>query len=451
MHIHLSRRTFVRIITFVTAAILALGILLGTHYSENQQLKRAREYTYLQSIEDLYSYVNNINSTLTKGVYCSSPQMLNTLASMLWRDAGFAKNSLAQLPVEYFQLGGTYKFISQLGDYAVSLSRKVSAGETITEEEAQVLQSMRDYCNDLLGSLYVLQEIVRQGNISYEKANAEISAYSDSIQPIDFGDGFKDFEESLGEFPSLIYDGPFSDHILQKDPLMLKGQAEISREQAREAAANASGIPAGELKDAGDEDGRMPSYCFETSDQSVDIGVTKAGGFITYFTTSYQAGEQKLSPEEGIAKAQEYLASHSITSVATSYYEISNGVMTINFAYTANSVIYYPDLIKVSVALDTGNIVSFHQRGYLANHQDRGALTPAISEQQASQKLSRMLTAEQAKLAVIPTESLDEKLCYEFKCTGQNGENILVYINAMTGEEEQLLILLISENGTLTM
>lgn len=449
MEHRLSRRALVRIIAFITALILALAVFAGINYAENQQHKRAQEYTYLGAVEDLYTYLSSINSSLTKGMYCSSPEMLSSLASMLWRDAGFAKNSLALLPINYFQLSGTYKFISQVGDYATSLSKKVSNGEAMTEEEAQTLKTMKEYCTELLGNIYVLQEIVRQGNISYEKITDEMSGYQEDGNGLSFGSGFKDFEESLQEFPSLIYDGPFSDHILQKDPVMLQGQTQITREQAREIASKASGIPQSELKDSGDEEGRMPSYCFETSDYTVDIGVTKAGGFVTYYTTSRQVDEQKLTADEGIAKAKEYLASQGIENMAETYYEIASNIITINFAYQADSITWYPDLIKVSVGLDDGEIISFHQRGYLANHTSREARTPAITQEQAAKSLSSLLTVESVKLAVIPTSGLGEVFCYEFKCKGQDGENILAYINADTGKEEQILILLIGENGTL--
>ncbi len=451
MTLNLTKRALVRIITFITALVIVLAALFGINYSENQNYKRTQEYTYLQSVEDLYTYLSNINSTLTKGMYCASPQMLSTLSSMLWRDAGFAKNSLSLLPIEYFELGNTYKFISQVGDYAVSLSKKVSNGEEITEEDAQTLRTMKSYCDDLLGSLFVLQEIVRQGQISYEEVAEEINSYQADQNFASFGNGFKDFEESLGEFPSLIYDGPFSDHILQKEPTMLKGQNDITREQARSIAAKAAGLSEKELTDAGDEEGKMPSYCFTNSDGSVSVGVTKAGGFVTYFTSSKNAEEQKLSAEEGIQKAKEYLKEHGITSMATSYYEISNCIMTINFAYQKDNITYYPDLIKVSVALDDGEIVSFHQRGYLSNHREREFSSPKITQEQAAKKLSPLLTVNQCKLTVIPTQGLNEVFCYEFSCQGTNGEDILVYLNTDTGAEEQLLILLTSENGTLTV
>lgn len=93
MTLNLTKRALVRIITFITALVIVLAALFGINYSENQNYKRTQEYTYLQSVEDLYTYLSNINSTLTKGMYCASPQMLSTLSSMLWRDAGFAKTA----------------------------------------------------------------------------------------------------------------------------------------------------------------------------------------------------------------------------------------------------------------------------------------------------------------------------------------------------------------------
>ena len=450
MNLHLSKRVLVRIITYVTALVVVLAILFGVNFSENQSRKQFQEHVYLQSIEDLYTHLNSIDGTLTKGVYCASPEMLATLSALLWRDAGFAKNNLASLPIDYFELGNTYKFISQVGDYAVSLSKKVSGGESMSDEDIKTLQTMKKYCSDLLGNLFVLQEIVRQGELSYDRITHGIDSFSGNQNYANFGDGFKDFEESLGEFPSLIYDGPFSDHIMKKEPLILQGRNDVSREQARAIAEKAAGLSENELKDAGDEEGKMPSYCFTSGDKAIDIAVTKSGGFVTYLTSSHTPTKQTLSPEDGIKKAKEYLKSHDITSMKSSYYEISGNIMSINFAYEKDHTTYYPDLIKVSVSLENGEIISFHQRGYLANHRERTTKTPEITREQAAKKLSPLLTVQQCKLAVIPTQGLDERFCYEFTCKGQNGEDILVYLNAETGSEEQILILLINENGTLT-
>ena len=54
------------------------------------------------------------------------------------------------------------------------------------------------------------------------------------------------------------------------------------------------------------------------------------------------------------------------------------------------------------------------------------------------------------KLAVIPLETKKEVLCYELKGKIDQDE-YLIYLNAETGKQEKILLLLVSENGTLTI
>jgi hypothetical protein len=57
---------------------------------------------------------------------------------------------------------------------------------------------------------------------------------------------------------------------------------------------------------------------------------------------------------------------------------------------------------------------------------------------------------ESKNLALIPTEAKKELLVYEFKGT-VNDKKCIIYINALTGEEENLLMIIETPNGTLTM
>ena len=81
------------------------------------------------------------------------------------------------------------------------------------------------------------------------------------------------------------------------------------------------------------------------------------------------------------------------------------------------------------------------------NHKERQTQTPVIGELSARQQVSDHLTIESSRMAVIPTTREEEPLCYEFLCRGQNDEQVLVYINSETGMEEQILILIETDNG----
>ncbi|HAN44654.1 MAG TPA: hypothetical protein DCP97_04605 [Ruminococcaceae bacterium] len=122
----------------------------------------------------------------------------------------------------------------------------------------------------------------------------------------------------------------------------------------------------------------------------------------------------------------------------------------VNFAGIQDKVTLYTDLIKVGVALDNGQIVFYDARGYITNHRKRELEAPKISAEQAAKSVSKNLMITSSKLALIPSMGLNELLTYEFRTKAPDGKNVLVYVNAITGAEEKILILLETETGVLT-
>ncbi len=110
----------------------------------------------------------------------------------------------------------------------------------------------------------------------------------------------------------------------------------------------------------------------------------------------------------------------------------------------------YPDLIKVKVALDNGEVLGIETTGYLNNHTIRDVSKVNITREEAKKSLNKDLDIQSEGLAVIPTEWQTEILCYEFKGKVEDRE-FLVYINADNGREEDILIITNTPNGTLTM
>ena len=64
--------------------------------------------------------------------------------------------------------------------------------------------------------------------------------------------------------------------------------------------------------------------------------------------------------------------------------------------------------------------------------------------------INKNLQIESERLAIIPTEFQTEIMCWEFKGRVDDRE-FLVYINVETGKEEDILVILNSDEGTLTM
>ena len=103
------------------------------------------------------------------------------------------------------------------------------------------------------------------------------------------------------------------------------------------------------------------------------------------------------------------------------------------------------------MALDNGAVVGFEGEGYLMNHTQRELPQPAVSLAQAQLVVGDGLDILEHQLAVIPTGGENEVFCHEFKCETDQGGHAILYVNAQTGQEEKLLLLLEDESGTLVI
>ncbi len=443
-----TKRGLVRIISFaiaISAFSLAGNISLA---SRNKNQAQTIEYSYLRAVEDLSAAADNITATLEKGIYSGTPEMLSSLSSKLWRESTAAKAALSQLPTAELQLENTYKFLSQVGNYALSLSEKVRDGEKLTEDQYKKLSSLYDFSKEFSADMWELEARANNGQLSLDKVTGASEGLDEETPPT-VTEGFTDFEEGFDSYPTLIYDGPFSDHILEKKALMLEDAEPVSEDKAKSRAATAANLNMTALDLESEEEGVTPSYVF--SGKGVTVSITKNGCYINYMLKSRQPQAAVISNSTGVNLALDYLDKLGIENMTTTYYEAYDNVLTINFACKEGDVIYYTDLIKVSVALDNGEILGFDARGYIVNHTERKLKAPEISEDDARNLLSPLLEVQKSRLAVIPSDSQNEVYCYEFTCTAQNGRKVLVYIDTQTGKEEQILLLFESDSGVLTM
>jgi germination protein YpeB len=450
--IQMTKRAFVRLISFAAAAVLALSALTALQYTNAVTTKRQLEYNYLRSVAELSGSLENIKNTLNKGIYSTTPSMMSELSSKLWSDANAAKMSISTLPIEEMQLTNTYKFLSQVGNYSKSLSQKFADGTALTDEDKQNILQLYTFAQAVSQSLWNIENQLQNGWLTFEKAK-EMAEESDEAgagqNPAHIESGFADVESGFDNYPTLIYDGPFSDHIMQKEAQMLKDREAITQEEALKIANRSVDVEG--LKFSAEEGGNIASYVFKSGNST--IAITKQGGFPAYYL-NYRAIDSEansITTEQAIKKAEAKLEELGFDKMTYTYYENMRGVMTINFAGVENNATLYTDLIKVGVALDDGSIISFDCCGYIMNHKPREISAPTFPESEARKLISPTLAVEDVQTCVIPSSGLNERYCYEYKAKDKEGNNVLVYINADTGREEQILLLQISENGMLTV
>lgn len=388
-------------------------------------VRAGRERAYYSALDSL----TNLEADLSKALVASGPGQHALLLGRVSSLAGAASENLSALPAAYGADESGLKFLGQTADYAQTLAAAAAEGRTLSGTDVRQLSQLMQ----------------KSGELRRHLENGEGFAYDAPSE-----------EQKLSgiEYPSLLYDGPFSDGVRQGAPRGLSGE-EITSEQAVEAGRAFLG--AARAQRASDMQGPIPCWgvSAETDGVTITLQVTRQGGKILWMAPETAGFETKLGMEACVARAREFLESHGFGEMEPSFTQQYDGLAVISFAAVQDGVTLYPDLVKAQVRMDTGEVVGLEANNYWMNHTERENLAPQVDEQQALRAVSGRLTVTGSRLCVIPVDDgLDsgktEKLCWEF--AGEwNGSRYFVYIDAETGEEEKVLKVVAGNGGTLTI
>lgn len=447
--IGLKKRTTIRIISYITAAIIVLIIWGITQTVKTMNYAKELTVAHQRTVASLASYIDTLENDLRKMQYVNTSTMTSGLSLSLCKASAGAKNCLSELSAGETQLSTINKFLTQASDYVQSVNKKVANGQKLSGKDHEQLRQLYEYAANLSQQISYMEEVMYSGEIDFEDTVTTLSRITDMGDlSISYSDTITDAEKSFSDYPTLIYDGPFADNIITKESDFLKNKEEISSSEAKKRAARFSGIEENKLIASQDEKGRIEAFVFYY--EGTSVAVTKNGGHLLYLLSDKFSGETKIKEEDAIKIAKKYLQKHGFDSMKSSYFFDNDGICTINFAYTQDDVICYSDLIKVSVSLDKGEIVSVDCTGYLMNHKSRTVPGNIISKEKATNSISDTLTVKSSQTAFIPMQDGNEIFAYEFLCSDESGNDVLVYIDAKTGNEADIKILLYSDNGTLT-
>lgn len=441
--------------------VLTIALIAAIGWGAYEYNQKDDYHTYLdihfqRQFYELIGHVENAQVNLTKAMVCGSNRDMVKFLNDTRSQSYMAQEKLTGLPFHHGAIRGTEGFLSQLGDYSTAMVNKSLEGISLSSDELNTMLELHGYANELSQELIELQKDVVAGGVNFgdlrREGNKSLNEVEDRMK--DFG--LINFEERMQDYPELIYDGPFSDH-LKNVKAKVQGK-NIDEDEAVDVIVSA--FKKSNLRDIKVTDtirnqaidGYYISGVKSNSQGENEIyaAVSRAGGNIMWYIDPTRPEENLIGKEEAIIKAEEFLQGIGLKNMESTYSIAYEGQMVINFAYEEDNVLMYSDLVKVKVALDNGEIIGFESEGYLTNHHKRNINKPKLSEDDARENLSSLVEEEEVRLAVIPIAGEKEVLTYEFKVKFGK-DNYLVYIDANTGDQRKLLLMIEEEDGTLVI
>ena len=434
---------------FGLGASAIVGLSVALYFSNravvtHETYQRQMDAVYSRAYYDLLDGASDMGITLRKIGVSNSPRMQQSLLYEVWSAASLAENSLAMFESNDDGILQAQKFVNQLGDYSHSLARRVAGGERLNAEERDKLIKMGDMADKYMNALQGVQSELEGGKMFIGEDGALQS----------FAAAFSEFAEPSFEYPEMIYDGPFSDALENREAIAIDGD-DIS-------ADDGIGILNDYFDDynienvqmIGEGNSDIPTLNYSMTIDGLEgfAQLSKKGGKLVAFNAATaDDAQQAVKQDAGPTCQQNALAfakKLGFENMQVVWSASMKGECCINLAPVENGVILYSDLIKVKVRERDSRVIGLDATHYAFNHRERRIPAPAITAEQAAQALSIPAISE-GRLALIPLHGAREVLTYEFECH-QDG-TYFVYIDALSGEEANILFVIDDSMGMRTI
>ena len=431
--------------TLLGLTVLTAALFGAEGLAQSSRAQQALQDTYARHLLETQEQLQAISTKLSKAPVAADVRTQVELLSAISRQADGVVGGLTALPLSHAAMSDTIKFCNQLSEYTLGLALMSASGDDLSADALAQLTRLRNHCALLLGQLATAREsmpglrMAADAGVFYAQAQLDERPLEQVADP-----------DNGMEYPSMVYDGAFSDARRTGTPRAL-GTGMIDQQQAVEIARQFIGAERVKSAEPGvSAGGVLASHgvTLTLSDGVVlNAEVTRQGGQLLWIMPEQAAFEPKLTLEECTAAAQAFLSSRGYPAMEPGFYQVYDGLAVIDFIALQDGVLLYPDQLKLQLRMDTGEVVGLESNQYLMNHTQRTAIAPKITQQQALANISPLLQVQRVRLCVIP-DGDDERLCYE--ATGRYGEEtFMVYIDAMTGEEAEVLLMVDGAEGPL--
>lgn len=455
------KKAFIITVSILSCVIVVMGIYLFTTATSLTATSASLENLYQRSFYELVNNVNNMEVEMSKLMVSNDSTSQQKILTSLKQQTSDAENSLSLLPLNADVLTQTSDFMNQLNGYCTSL---VTYKDGVIEgEDFETLSQVHLSLTSIKEELNAIMEKIMQGYMISQNISGEDGG--------DFTIQFSNFVNDTIEYPSMIYDGPFSSSTTNKTVKGLTGE-EIDEAEAELKVGSIFGDKMTGLTLTGNTSGTFETYDFgvNTADKNYYVQIAKKGGFLLNISANITEAAKTTNEEEtsssgetvtsdsvnstdeatnnAVLIAETFATNRGLENMKCVWSASSDNICYVNLAPVVDDIIMYPDLVKVKIELSSEEIVGYEASSYAINHLEREDLIAQITQTEAEALINSSLVVDSTKLCVIPLDFVGETLAYEFAGEFDNFKYYL-FIDAYTGSQVRVLRVIQTDEGEL--
>ncbi len=441
---------------------LCLVVAVAVAVRQERNTRNMLMYQYDRALSDMSDAVATSEQFLLKAMASNSAKHTAHMLQEAARASAYAEGSMALLPLDSKTCEKISNYLVQVDDLAkvwaaAAIEDELKSSQVNLEDGSVEASSDGEKKNGWAGFTkenYALLQDLHGYSLDLSAALSEL-AVRVTENSHRWKDVAKDAKELLSDpfqdYPTVEYDGKFSDHMKNLQAKGLSGQVMGRQQSGQQIEQLFKKIFGGSPKVTFTGENTLNGidlYCYEVVFQNGDqekafVTVTKQGGVLCDMVFHGKEQGGTLSQEQCEAAGQAFLKALNLKSMELVRTDMNQAEALLTFCYIDNGVYCYPDKVKVKVSCATGVVTGYDAYSYLMNHCVREQAeqgVPVVSQNQAIDSIHPNLTVVQVRECYLENGYGGEDHFYEFHCTGL-GHKFLIYIDAEEGTEERIEIL----------
>ena len=415
------------IVAIVSLLIILTCVLIAYYqvYRTGKQNANVLEGVYASSYYSMVDNVNNLQVDLSKYSTLSSNQSkVETMQDMMV-DCNYILAGFSVLPINEENVVSATKFFNQVNGVCEAYIRKINKGENLNAEEELLFDKINIVVGKIKSNFNKQNESMYDTSFNFVDASVFNNAGMNELSS-----GMGNLTDAEVDYPAMIFDGPFSTALETKQILGLP-KNEISKEDAKKYLTDiVYKNRDAKIKFEGETAGDIDTFDFnvELDNKDYTVQVSKRGGLLITVSSYAEGGDAIMSAEQASEIAKNFANNVGFDNMEVVWKEVNQNVAYINLASVENSVVMYPDMVKVKVDLTSQEIIGFEALNYAYNHVARNPEF-LISEAEAEKVLGFDYNIIKTTKTVIRLDSGTEISAYEFITERIDGV-YFYYVNA---------------------
>ncbi|MGE8034528.1 sporulation protein [Lysinibacillus sp. KCTC 33748] len=392
-------------LVILTAAVIGLGAYSINMHGKNASLQRTVLAQYTDNLTDASEKLSHLQRAVSQSLLFRDDQAIHNELDSVWRLSSDVRSSMSNIPIGQEMSNDWLSYLGRLGDEAKKTSK---TGD---------YQAWREKMPQVSTNLQSLSDEWSAATVDFYKNNGKMDVWLRQVDTKNPNTTFDNVQKTLKDYGEKDFPLTLSESDWQKKiELKALQDSVITEKEALEKVKQLFPI----IKDAtftvtkSSDTAPYPFYHIQFH-QGIRLGyvdLTEKGGHLISYLVERPVDEARVSQDEIMKKAEEYVKRLGMNDVAFVETRENHQAWHVTFArvHPGDNALVYADGVQLKLAKDTGELLGANAMEYIQEETIKQQTAKPIDWKTF---FDADVKVEEVRKIYTDNGQFEQRLCYE--------------------------------------